>query len=229
MCSPYGELISETLHRVLCPDNHPGRCDLTGQNVTQDQLMFPPNKLYERVYLDRNKFQSVLKGTFDNQPEIIYLTLERNQITAIDQYMLQKLSKLKFFNIAHNYVFSIHPEAFMGTLILISLVLNNNHLLQFPPEVFCYLKHLHELDLHNNNLKTFESLSTRKPENLARLTLSGNPLCCDGRMAWIKERERLDQIRWGAGPDNVLLTPTCVNFQNRHWFDISDWELWNGE
>ena len=227
--TPYGKIQPVTLHRVDCPTNHPRRCDLTDQGLNQKQLpKLQPSKFFHLVYFDKNNLQYVPKGTFDHHPEIIYLTLERNQLMMIDKYMLQKLSKLKYFNAAYNHLFGIHPHAFKETLNLITLVLNNNHLRELPAEILCDLKHLKELYLHDNNMTTFEILPNCEPENLTEMTLLGNPLCCNERMAWIKERERQGRVHWGVGPDKLLLTPTCINFPDTHWFNISDVELGNG-
>ena len=218
-----------TLFKVACPVNHPGRCDMTGQNLTQDQFpWFTANEIYCIVNLDRNYFYYVPRGTFVDQPELMYLTLERNQLTVIDQHMLPRQPKLDFFNVAHNLIWNIHPNAFKGALNVKALVLNDNEILHFPPEILCDLKHLNELYSHNNNMTTFETTPGCEPENLTDLSLSGNPFCCDGRMAWLKRLERVDKLSWHRGHNGIPLTPTCVNFPDVHWTDISDRDLSNG-
>ena len=227
--SPYGELRPVTRIIVLCPINHPGRCDLTGQNLTQDQFpRFTANKTYCIVNLDRNYFHYVPRGTFVDQPELMYFTLERNQLTVIDANMLPRQPKLDFFNAAHNFIVIVHPLAFKGASNVKALVLNDNEILHFPREILCDLKHLNELYLHNNNLTTFEITIGCEPENLTDLSLSGNPFCCDARMVWMKGLERLGKLSWHTGHNGIPLTPTCVNFPDAHWTNISDWDLSNG-
>ena len=222
--SPYGELRPVILFKVACPINHPGRCDLTGQNLTQDQFpRFLANETYCIVNLDRNYFYYVPRGTFDDQPELRYLTLERNQLMVIDVNMLPRQQKLEYFSAAHNVIVFVHPNALKGAPNRKALVLNDNKILHFPPEIFCYLKHLNELYLSNNNMTTFEIMSGCEPENLTDLSLSGNPLCCDRRMVWMKRFERLGRLSWYPGG-----TPTCLNFPDKHWDNISDRDLWNG-
>ena len=71
--SPHAESRPVTSYRVECSTNHPGRCDLTGQNLNQVRFpMLKLNKIIHFVLLDKNNLPHVPKDTFDFQRKIMY-------------------------------------------------------------------------------------------------------------------------------------------------------------
>ena len=211
---------------VQCPTDpdHPGTCERTGRNLTRVPTLLVSLQFLK---LSRNNISDIPDGTFHGQSKLSFLNLMMNQLIAIGKNTLAGASNLDHFNAAHNCLIGTDTDAFRHTLHMKRLDLNDNRISYFPFEILGYLVELSTLLLHHNNLRTLEAPQGFKPKHLT-LSLSGNPLHCDGRMGWIKEGEMDGRVEWETGPDGIKLTPTCQNFPGRNWSEISLAELLNG-
>ena len=155
-----------------------------------------------------------------------YLNMEDNAVSSIPDDMLTGAYRLKHLNMAHNKLVGVDEEAFKDARNLARVDLNDNRLGWFPPKAFCDLRNATTILLHNNVLSTLLVQPGCEPFNVT-MSASGNPFCCDWGMAWMKESERLNKLRWDTEL-GVVLSPTCDNFPGREWNNISEIELMKG-
>ena len=123
------------------------------------------------------------------------LRLYKNQLVEINMYMFKETPNLTSLSIDGNSITTIEAGSFTTKM-----------------------KYLY---LHDNNLTTLSSeifdLNGGHPVYLD-ISLSGNPLFCDGRLCWVK-RGAQDRWLWFAGSGDTY-KPQCANFPSTTWDNV---------
>ena len=123
--SPYGQFRTVTLHIVQCPTNHPGRCDLTGQDLTQSQ--FP-------------RFPST--ETYFNAAHNLILTVHPNAF--------KRALNMKTLALNDNEILYFPPEILCYLKHLDELYLHNNNMITFQIPTDCEPENSVDLSLSGN-------------------------------------------------------------------------------
>ena len=207
-----------------CHTDYPNTCDLTGLNFAEVPKI-PAGEKYRYMLMDKNRIRSAPKAMLVGH-DTEYLNMEENAVSSIPDDMLTGAYYLKHLNMAYNKLVGVDEDAFKDTKNLARVDMNDNRLGWLPPKAFCDLRNATTIRLHNDRLSTLRIHPGCEPFNVT-MSASGNPFCCDWEMAWLKRSEKLNKLRWEA-EFGIVLSPTCDNFQGRHWNNISETDLWNG-
>ena len=153
------------------------------------------------IHLDNNNLSGIIPPMFGNLPELWWLDLSNNQLTAVSREIVN-LSSLGRLNLAENQLASLPPEfGYLASLFWLDL--SGNQLSALPPG-FGNLSALSYLFLSENQLTTlplaFGNLST-----LGKLSLSNNQLTAlppeFGNLSslWWLDRIRQPILNFAAG------------------------------
>ncbi|KAH3752623.1 hypothetical protein DPMN_187244 [Dreissena polymorpha] len=88
--------------------------------------------------------------------KLTWLSLQYNNLKAIDSYALFGLPHLKFLNLGHNAIKYIHKKSFYTLSSLHNLLLNDNNIRAFEDSTFVNLKNLFSMNLDNNKVATVQ-------------------------------------------------------------------------
>uniref|UniRef100_A0A8D8TLX7 Protein toll n=1 Tax=Cacopsylla melanoneura TaxID=428564 RepID=A0A8D8TLX7_9HEMI len=120
----------------------------------------------------RSLHQDLFKGT----PELVFLGLNRNNITTLDPGVFQGLRNLEFLYLNHNSITDLHADIFEHLTSLLDLEIINNRLVSLPRGLFRNCRKLERLDLHENALHTLEGPQFEFLSRLQLLDLRYNRL-----------------------------------------------------
>ncbi|XP_014908291.1 toll-like receptor 21 [Poecilia latipinna] len=125
-----------------------------------------------------NPVQHIPNNSFAHLPNLQYLSLDKNKLSAIDPLAFQTLHQLKHLNLSFNNLSDLSPLLFQDLHNLTSLLLTNNVLKALPEDIFSDVANLKTLNLRNNNLTNFSAVvkSVSHLTSLKFLDLSSNNL-----------------------------------------------------
>lgn len=159
----------------------------------------------EALYLRNNKIHRLRRNAFRYLVNLKVLNLDNNGLFDIYPGALHGLPNLLSLRLPYNRVRILHNHLFQTNVLLEVLVLHHNKLNRFNCDG---LKHLHTLDLSYNPLSYLKGAAVSKTSELRYLyldhiqiptlrkatydkmklkilSLVGNPIMCDCRIAWI--------------------------------------------
>ncbi|KAJ7997404.1 hypothetical protein DPEC_G00228630 [Dallia pectoralis] len=129
----------------------------------------------ERVFLQNNKIQRLLRGHFS--PTTATLWLYSNNISYIQASTFHGFTRLEELDLGDNrHLRALAPDTFQGLTRLHALHLYHCGLLSLPPGVFEGLSSLQYLYLQDNQLEFLEEDLFVDLLNLSHLFLHGNKL-----------------------------------------------------
>ncbi|KAG7170646.1 Leucine-rich repeats and immunoglobulin-like domains protein 3-like 2, partial [Homarus americanus] len=157
--------------------------------------------------------QLALPRALRGLPVLAFLDLAQNQIRSLEGGTLQDLHSLTALNVEKNLLQELTEEDFLGVNdTLNSLSLLNNRIREFPSDALNMLTELRVLDIGFNLIREVPVEAFRGTKSLTLLALDGNPLTtlpgpafthlntslrglsiggqflhCDCRVAWISE------------------------------------------
>lgn len=149
------------------------------RSIENNALENLPN--LNKLRLDGNRLQSIFIHRIVTYPERLELVwLHNNSLTAVTNYMLQKLTNLKILNLGFNKIALVEPNTFEQTPNLNYLVLSHNDLKEidgsiFPPLGMAFLEKIY---MDNNKLMFLSSSFFVRLNSLRKITLVGNPWLC---------------------------------------------------
>ena len=167
------------------------QCGLT--DVPQD---IPPT--VTEIHLDNNSISTIPPNVFSHLTKCTLLSLSHNHLTKISQQMFSGLTSVKYLFLDGNQIFYIQPGAFSSIPNLSDVRLAHNDLTLFPFDVFCV------------------NVSACHHPSELRLTLVGNPLFCNWRLAWVKQAAQVGRLTLYNNPNTNTLVE-CPNFPNTNW------------
>ncbi|XP_029375605.1 reticulon-4 receptor-like 1 [Echeneis naucrates] len=129
----------------------------------------------ERVFLQNNKIQRLLRGHFS--PTTTMLWLYSNNISYIQPSTFHGFDRLEELDLGDNrYLKAIASDTFLGLGRLHALHLHHCGLISLPPGIFAGLHNLQYLYLQDNQLEFLEDDLFVDLLNLSHLFLHGNRL-----------------------------------------------------
>uniref|UniRef100_A0A8D8UNF9 Protein toll n=1 Tax=Cacopsylla melanoneura TaxID=428564 RepID=A0A8D8UNF9_9HEMI len=137
-------------------------------NITLSSAYFENLSLQTILFEDSVGLRRLHQDLFKGTPELVFLGLNRNNITTLDPGVFQGLRNLEFLYLNHNSITDLHADIFEHLTSLLDLEIINNRLVSLPRGLFRNCRKLERLDLHENALHTLEGPQF---EFLSRLTL----------------------------------------------------------
>ncbi|KAF7206423.1 reticulon-4 receptor-like 1 [Nothobranchius furzeri] len=129
----------------------------------------------ERVFLQNNKIQRLLRGHFS--PTTTMLWLYSNNISYIQPSTFHGFDRLEELDLGDNkHLKAIASDTFLGLGRLHALHLYHCGLVSLPPGIFAHLNNLQYLYLQDNQLEFLEDDLFIDLVNLSHLFLHGNRL-----------------------------------------------------
>ena len=113
---------------------------------------------------------------FAELPDLISLSLSRNQIENVSPNVLKTFSNLQMLDLSGNNISSLKPELFKQLQTLRSVNLSHNGLGSMAPGAFIDLINLESLDLSFNKFVDVEPRTFEFMFRLKELNLSGNQI-----------------------------------------------------
>jgi len=180
--------------------NSTKKLDLSGNNllmILNSSFMCPP--LLEVLNLNDNKLRWLEKGAFHSCRSLKQLLMKGNDVSALDDHVLDSLSVLETLDLADNQLFAIPrlkglhnlrridlsrnrivhltEHAFQGNLMLAELRISGNLIHSLPEFLFPVddVTSYRRLDLSSNQLLTVPQV-VREMTGLKYLVLSSNPV-----------------------------------------------------
>lgn len=143
-------------------------------NDSPDNLLYALEVL-EFLKLDHCGLSEVPKfATGSNLRTVKHLILSSNEINRIDNPLtFVNLDSLEVLNLAHNFIESIHENAFKSVRNLKTIVLKNNRIKEMPETLFQNMNKLANIDL-SHNLIDFVPVNAFRGSGAKNLNLSDN-------------------------------------------------------
>ena len=152
--------------KILNLDN----CNLRDDSF--DNNLFKIANSLEELYLNENLLTSINSEWFVGLENLKILSLEMNQIRAINQFSFKSLNKLEELNLSNNLIDIIHPNLFISQNLLKNLLLNENELINFDEFSLNGLCNLEEFDLRANKIILIRESEIRFLQNLNVLLIN---------------------------------------------------------
>lgn len=128
--------------------------------------------LTELVISDR--LQSIARGIFPLDNKLIFLSLESNHISTIEDYTFERLNRLFSLKLQKNQLQEIRQHTFSGLGVLHVLNLNQNKIRVIENGAFDGLNHLQFLHLQQNQLENLYDSVFHGLTRLIDISLSEN-------------------------------------------------------
>lgn len=165
------------------PDNIPTTAtslDLHGNHISSLTKVFHNLTQVQNIDLSYNDLKSFQPTDFQHNSHLVFLNLEGNKLSYLEEKSFQYLPKLKALNLANNSItelngaifhalFNLEDLHFQGNKIsnvsndtflfvdtIVHLDLSQNAIRDLPQYMFSYLLDLQELKLQNNSLTHFD-------------------------------------------------------------------------
>uniref|UniRef100_A0A131YTQ7 Leucine-rich transmembrane protein n=1 Tax=Rhipicephalus appendiculatus TaxID=34631 RepID=A0A131YTQ7_RHIAP len=163
-----------------------------------EDLAFAELEALRELELGDNFIQVVTNRTFKGLAQLTRLDLYRNKLTRLDAGIFVSMPLLEELDLKLNQISVIDPLAFDGLARLRFIYLANNQLRILPADMFVGAPNLDLVDLEQNQLvtltwRTIHNLKYLKDGEDFTMSLTGNQMACDCRLAWILEIENATQ------------------------------------
>ena len=137
----------------------------------------------------------------------MHLLLDHNKLTRLQRHLFSGLESLEELRLDHNGIISIATGTFEPMPYLRTLGLSGNRLTLLLPGV---------LDQNNSIQATIHLVEVE-------LSLSDNPVFCNGRLFWLKEAEMEGWVTWFAENGDGDGKPECYDCSadNTTWDDLT--------
>ena len=180
--------------------SHLGHCrklDLNRNQISKIELgAFRGLNALIVLNLRRNKLTSLEPGTFSGMAELRVLELGRNKLNSLNSEMFGGLVYLEKLGLNGNGIRDLPSDVFnsyFNNLIsLRNLELHRNNIRRIYPGNFAYLPKLRRLILNKNKLTTLNQnifvSSDDDQFDLRHLYLENNPIHCDQKLCWLKQK-----------------------------------------
>uniref|UniRef100_A0A8D8XAN3 Insulin-like growth factor-binding protein complex acid labile subunit n=1 Tax=Cacopsylla melanoneura TaxID=428564 RepID=A0A8D8XAN3_9HEMI len=145
-------------------------------NITLSSAYFENLSLQTILFEDSVGLRRLHQDLFKGTPELVFLGLNRNNITTLDPGVFQGLRNLEFLYLNHNSITDLHADIFEHLTSLLDLEIINNRLVSLPRGLFRNCRKLERLDLHENALHTLEGPQFEFLSRLQLLDLRYNRL-----------------------------------------------------
>ncbi|GFN84378.1 leucine-rich repeat-containing protein 4 [Plakobranchus ocellatus] len=165
------------------------------------------------LHLDWNRIKRIPKNVFNGAdlPQLINVTLEKNDLESIESETFSNMSHLDAIDLSRNMITHISQDAFNGLPILSKLDLSHNLLTSTAWVIgnANSLQSLQWLNIQNNRLKALPTNTLASLPKISTLHLDLNPWICDENLTMVYDAWILQQNR-----DNDLFSWFCKNPQN---------------
>ena len=135
--------------------------------------------------LASNRLLFVDARTFAGLHELRTLTVANNRIQFLADGAFQHLARLRTLNLSGNRLERVWAGTFVGLRSLTTVDLSRNRLSRLPEATFGHSPVVRRLVVEDNWLSTLGRCTLSSRANVRSLSLIGNVLECDCRMAWI--------------------------------------------
>ncbi|VVC96539.1 unnamed protein product [Leptidea sinapis] len=172
-----------------------------------------------KLDLNSNLLTVVIKENFQGLANLITLDMRNNKLNMIGDLAFAELWNLQELYLDGNEIKFISERGFGGLSQLKKLSLADNKLGMLDGGVFDDVQKLNVLDLRNNNLETLKQDTLRSvldnmKSNYALISLEGNKLSCDCRLAWLhklRDETRSKRIKTSLSRLNCIVDKVNVN------------------
>lgn len=165
------------------------------QIATLEDLAFVQLSSLSELDLSDNVIENLTEGTFKGLGQLTRLDLFRNKVRRLGARVFGGAPMLVELDLKYNSIDEVDPLAFDGLPQLAILYLSYNRLRVLPANMFLGAPNLMTVDLSQNKLVT---LTWRTLQDLVNvdapsfdLSLTGNQLSCDCRIAWMLHLENI--------------------------------------
>lgn len=143
-----------------------------------------------KLDIDNNQLTVVIRENFQGLSNLITLDMRNNKLTMIGDLAFAELWSLQELYLDGNEIEFISDRGFGGLSQLRKISLADNKLISLDDGIFDDIQKLNVLDLRNNNLETLkeetvQNILENMKTNYALISLDGNRLTCDCRLAWL--------------------------------------------
>lgn len=202
----------ENITESLCEGN-----SLTGINLMRNEIGHIGSEVFRRCYklqflhLSHNKISTIESDSF-RDTVIAVLYLQDNQLHDINNLMTN-MKHLTAVDLSNNYIGGgIYGDLFPSSIQ--TLDLSSNFISHIAFQTFIHMDRLRMMDLRLNRIASFSSLDIAISGRLAStptLRISGNPLKCDCKLYWLKQRRESAHISPIAGMPHIsdFITTEC--------------------
>nr|XP_037278615.1 connectin-like [Rhipicephalus microplus] len=163
-----------------------------------EDLAFAELGALRELELGDNFIHVVTNRTFKGLAQLTRLDLYRNKLMRLDAGIFVSTPLLEELDLKLNQISVIDPLAFDGLARLRLIYLANNQLRILPADMFVGAPNLDLVDLEQNQLvtltwRTIHNLKYLKDGADFTMSLTGNQMACDCRLAWILQIENATQ------------------------------------
>jgi len=157
--------------------------------------------------LDRSRIKFVYSKAFDGLQRLVSLKLNDNFINFIPDDVFLSLRNLTNLWLNNNTIEYVWRTSFSGLPSLERLYLSDNRLTTLPDGALRQSSNLRHVFLDNNRLQSLRKCVLPVRVRLKIMSLFGNHMTCNCRLAWLADLQRLDGlVTWGGcyGEESIL-------------------------
>ena len=137
---------------------------------------FSGNPNIRFIYLSHNIITAIPSGVFNGLTKLEKIHLNKCGIKTIDENAFHGLTKLKELHLDHNELETLPANLFQGLISLAKLYLHFNHLTSLPSGIFDDLNNVKNLSLSKNKITEIPEGMFDSLDNLMMLWLEHNGL-----------------------------------------------------
>lgn len=153
-------------------------------------------------------------------PNLIVILASNNGIVRISHENFDVASKLKFFNLARNYIDHVDAETFAGLENLEDFDLSFNQIQELDESTFVHLKKLKSIYLSSNLLRNVPSKIFENQADLRNVSLENNRLRSIDRDLFVRNRA-LKNI-WLNGNQIRIIDPRAFASLRADYIDLRE-------
>lgn len=153
----------------------PNTIDLSWVFSNLQSINIPDIIKLEKLTLTGNNISRIDNGMLNKQRELYYLSLIENQIDEIDKDAFVGLDKLRTLSLLKNFLIEIAPETFYPLTSLVYVDLEKNLLTRIDSDLFSKNRNLATIYLEFNHIREISPrILSNTLDNLRSINLKGN-------------------------------------------------------
>lgn len=148
--------------------------------------------------IDHNGMGYIYARAFNGLDRLLSLSLNDNRISYLPDDIFSNLYNLTVLSLQGNLLENVWSRTFNGLWSLQTLNLSRNRLSNLPPGVFRQSSRLARLGLDDNRLETIQRCVLSGETRLKSVSLLGNPVSCECRLAWLSQEPDSEYSSFGS-------------------------------